>query len=77
MRVRYQMVGESVGVRCDMEDWRARKFYKELFSNGRCEWAELVGEDDENYMDILESFDHIDLARAMAEIMAVISGIGI
>lgn len=77
MRVRYQMVGSGMEVRCDMEDRAARKFYNNLFSNGRCEWAELIGEDDDNYMDVLESFDHVDLARTMAEIMKMISGMKI
>ena len=59
MRVRYQMVGGQVQARCDLEDWQAKKLFKCLFSNGLCEWAELVGEDDDNYMDVLDSFDHV------------------
>ncbi len=77
MRVRYQMVGSDVVAKCDMEDRKARRLYKDLFSNGLCEWAELVGEDDDNYMDVLESFDHIDLARSMAKIVGEISGMKI
>lgn len=69
MRVRYKIVGQEPAARCDMEDNLAKRLYKNLFSNGRCEWAELVGEDDGNYMDILESFDHEKLARSIAEII--------
>ena len=53
------MVGGQVQARCDLEDWQAKKLFKSLFSNGLCEWAELVGEDDDNYMDVLDSFDHV------------------
>ena len=72
MRVRYQMVGGQTQVRCDLEDKQAKKLFGRLFSDGLCEWAELVGEDDDNYMDVLESFDHIDLARSMAKIVGEI-----
>ena len=72
MRVRYQMAGQSSCARCDMSEKAARKFFEELAHNGRCEWAELVGEDDDDYMEVLGSFDHIKLARVLAEIMGVL-----
>lgn len=72
MRVRYQMVGRDIQAKCDMEEWMARKFYKNMFSNGLCKWAELVGEEDNNYMDVLESFDHTNIANAFGEILGVI-----
>ena len=72
MRVRYQMVGQSPVARCDMEPRRARKFFGELSHKGLCEWAELVGEDDEDYMVVLDDFDHVKMARMLASIMGVI-----
>ena len=65
MRVRYQMVDGSPMSRCDLTEPDARRLYKNLFSNGLCMWAELVGEEEDNYMDVLESFDHEVLARSM------------
>ena len=75
MRVRYQMVGSEVQARCDLPDWQAKQMYKNLFSDGLCEWAELVGEVEENYMDVLEAFDHVKLARSMAAIMEELKGV--
>ena len=55
MRVRYQMAGEgSYRAECDLSDAKARKLYDIVKRNGECMWAELVGEEEENYMDILE-----------------------
>lgn len=72
MRVRYQMVGMPQSIaKCDLEDKKAKRLYKDLFGNGRCEWAELVGEDDDNYMDVLESFDHTMIARTFAELFGM------
>ena len=72
MRVRYQMVGKHPEVRCDMSNGSARRLFNELSHKGLCEWAELVGEDDEDYMEVLDSFDHIKLARSIYEIMGLI-----
>ena len=72
MRVRYQMVGQDSHARCDMTSKAARKFYDELSHKGFCEWAELVGEDDDDYMDVLDSFDHVKIARMFGSIMGVI-----
>ena len=69
MRVRYQMVGKNAVAVCDLTEKKARQMYKELSETGFCEWAELVGEDDDNYMDILDSFDHIKLARMLKSIV--------
>ena len=30
------------------------------------EWAELVGEDADDYMEVIEGFDHIESARRVA-----------
>ena len=72
MRVRYQMVGHSPDARCDLSKGAARRLFNELSHKGLCEWAELVGEDDDDYMEVIESFDHIKLARAIYEIMGLI-----
>lgn len=69
MRVRYQMYGQSTCAECDMTDKAARKLFDELSHKGLCEWAELVGEDDDNYMEVIDSFDHIKLARMFASIL--------
>ena len=72
MRVRYQMDGQNAVARCDMSPGRARKLFEELSHKGLCEWGELVGEDDDDYMEVLDSFDHVKFARTIAEIMGVI-----
>ena len=69
MRVRYKMVGFQPVACCDMGERKARRLFKDLSTKGLCEWAELVGEDDDNYMDILDSFDHSDIARTMYKVM--------
>lgn len=72
MRVRYQMAGKNPEVRCDMTPGAARRLFNELSHKGLCEWAELVGEGDDDYMEVLDSFDHIKLARSIYEIMGLI-----
>lgn len=70
MRVRYQMAGTSTwAAECDLTEKQARKRYEELKTNALCEWGELVGEEDDDYMEILEDFDHIKLARMMKSIL--------
>ena len=70
MRVRYQMAGDPTYTAvCDLEDKKAQKMYRDLQKNGLCEWGELVGEDDDNYMDILESFEQIEMARKLKSVM--------
>lgn len=68
MRVRFEMYdhGQGTGVQCecDLTKRQAKRKFKELSKNGRCAWAELVGEDEDNYMEIIDSFDHIGIARA-------------
>ena len=72
MRVRYQMVGQQACAECDMSDRAAKHLYDELSHKGLCEWAELVGEEDNNYMDIIDSFDHIKVARMFGKIIGLI-----
>ena len=75
MRVRYQMVGQSGwSAECDLTEKKARALYEKLKTKGFCEWGELVGEDDDNYMDVLESFDHIKLARSLHKIVGELCG---
>lgn len=62
-RVRYKMYGEDVRAECDLTDKQARKLYDTLKIEGACLWAELIGEDDHNYMDVLEAFDHPQNAK--------------
>lgn len=70
MRVRYQMAGQATwSAVCDMPDKKAKKLFEDLKTNALCEWAELVGEEDDNYMDILDEFDHIRLARMVKSIV--------
>ena len=69
MRVRYQMAGQASCAECDLPEKKARIRFKELEHNALCEWAELVGEDDDDYMDVLEDFEHIKLARMIKSIV--------
>ena len=69
MRVRYEIAGEAPTAVCDLTDKQALKLFEELKTNALCEWGELVGEDDDNYMDILDSFDNMKLARMMHQII--------
>ena len=74
MRIRYQMAREAGVAICDLSEKKARQIYSELERDGLCEWAELVGEDDDNYMEVLESFDHIESARRVAWHMKKLKG---
>ncbi|MCQ2270995.1 MAG: hypothetical protein MJZ52_07205 [Bacteroidales bacterium] len=69
MRIRYEMFenGHGTGdcVECDLSDKQAKRKFKDLSKNARCGWAELVGEDDDNYMEIIDEFDHIDIAQTI------------
>jgi len=69
MRVRYQMYGSDVQARCDMTPVLAKRFFKDLRHDGLCKWAELVGEDDDDYMEVLDSFDKTKLAVSMGDLM--------
>ena len=67
MRVRYQMAGQmSYTAECDLATRKAKALFNSLKKEPECEWAELVGEDDDDYMDILDSFDHPDADRIHA-----------
>ena len=68
MRVRWQKTGEAAQVKCDMSYKKAEALYIDLERNPLIEWAELVDEDD-NYMDILERFDHIERARHIKKML--------
>lgn len=72
MRIRYELYrnGQGTGniVECDLTKRQAKKKFKELKNDVRCGWAELVGEEDDNYMDILDSFDHVSTARELTRL---------
>lgn len=64
MRVRYEIAGRRGSeAKCDLTERQARKLFNELKADGLCEWAELVGEDDDDYMEVIEMFDHTEQAR--------------
>lgn len=70
MRIRYKMANEPTDrAICDLTDSTAKRKYKEICKNGFCEWAELVGEEDHNYMDVLEQYDNSKTARMIYSIM--------
>lgn len=72
MRIRYELYrnGQGTGdiVKCDLTDRYAKKLFKELKNDVRCGYAELVGEEEENYMEILDSFDHVSTARELTRL---------
>ena len=53
---------------CDLTDKEAKDLYDKLHKNALCKWAELVGEDDDNYMQVLKSFDQTRLANTTYEL---------
>ena len=65
MRVRYQMAGGSEVAICDLSDKAAIQLYCDMKRNGECMWGELVGEDDDNYMEVLDSFERIREAQEL------------
>lgn len=70
MRVRYEMAGESsYRAECDLSDAKARRLYEDVKRNGECMWGELAGEDEENYMDVLEQFDRTEEAMRLHAIL--------
>ena len=70
MRVRYQYAGQTGwSAECDLSEKKARKRFEELKRDGFCKWVELVGEDDDNYMEILDSYDKTRTALMIASIM--------
>lgn len=76
MRVRFQMVGDQdYQVKFYELKKPAKKFYDGLKENVRCEWAELVGDDEDDYMEVLESFEQIEFANRMAKIVAEVMGV--
>lgn len=73
MRVRYKMYGsELYKAECDLSDKQAKKIFKDLQNNPLCLWSELVGEDDDNYMDVIDSYDgDLNLAKNVSMLMEV------
>lgn len=69
MRVRYQYIDQDVHAECDLSDRQAKKRFLQLKADGLCEWVELVGEDEENYMDILDAHDKTKEAILMAKVL--------
>ena len=70
MRVRYEMYRNGVGTgwvaECDLTERQARKRFNELKRDGVCGWVELVGEDDDDYMEILDSHCRIREAQMLS-----------
>lgn len=69
MRVRYQLAGSGEVAVCDLSDKDAIKLYADMKRNGECMWGELVGEDDDNYMDVIESFERIKEAQRLDQML--------
>lgn len=69
MRVKYQFVGQSYQVHCDLSEKKARKLFEQLKQNGLCEWVELIGEEEDNYMEIIDQYDKTFIARSIAKFM--------
>ena len=57
MRVRYQKINQSTQAECDLTEKQAKRIFSDLKQDSLCLWAELVGEDEDNYMEILDQFD--------------------
>lgn len=75
MRIRYQMAGAgSYVAECDLSEKEAKKRFESLKRDALCEWGELIGEEDENYMEVLEDFDHTRLARIMKSLKDSMGG---
>lgn len=70
MRVRYKLPNEfSFHTVCDLSDKEAKKQFEYLKSRPIVIWGELVSEDDDSYMDIVDSFSHdAKTARMMCEL---------
>lgn len=69
MRVRYQLAGSGEVAVCDLSDKAAIKLYADMKRNGECMWGELVGEDDDNYMEVLDSFERIKEAQKLHQML--------
>lgn len=75
MRVRYEHVGRGgYQAECDLTEKKAKKRFEELKKDGLCEWVELVGEDDGDYMKVLDYYDKTELARRFYCIMHELFG---
>ena len=70
MRVRFQMAGtDDYQVKFYDLKKSAHKFYEKLKEDSLCEWAELVGDDEDDYMEVIESFEQIEHARSVKKIL--------
>lgn len=71
MRVRYEMYKNGYGTgfqsKCDLSEKQARKLFEQLKEDATCGWAEIIGEDEDNYMEVLEEFEKINLARTISK----------
>lgn len=64
MRVRYHLAGdEFYKAECDLTEKGARERYEECKKNCFCLWAELVGEEDDNYIVVIESYENKNALR--------------
>ena len=72
MRVRYEIYKAGYGTgryaECDLSEKKARALYEKLKQNAKCGWVELVAEDEDegDYMEIIESHEHIRLAKIIS-----------
>ena len=74
MRVRYQYVNQRYIAECDLTEKKAKKRFEELKQAGTCMWVELVGEEDDNYMEVLDYYDKTETAKMIASIMSQLFG---
>lgn len=73
MRVRYEMYKNGFGLgyqaKCDLTEKQAKKLFNELKENAVCGWAELVSEEENNYMEVIEEFEKIKLAKKISKLI--------
>lgn len=59
MRVRYKLPNEDrFRVECDLSYAEAKSRFEYLKSRPVVIWGELISEDNDSYMDIIDSFEH-------------------
>ena len=70
MRVRYKIINQPTTAVCDMTEKQAVRLFESLKDEPLCMWAEMVAEDEDEgeYMDVLESFDHDKRAKMFASV---------
>lgn len=57
MRVRYKLYNCEVRAVCDLTEKQARKKFSELKQSGRCLWVEIIGEEEHDYMQVIDAYD--------------------